>query len=167
MPALNLIPDPLHPAIVHFPIVLAVLTPLVVVMAIRAISRGAKLRSAWAVVLLAFAFTAVAAFASVQTGGAQAEQVEQSVGETAVEAHEEAAELFEISSFVMLAIATMGLANGKIGSVARGVTAVGSLVLLAMVVNVGHSGGRLVYGTGGVAAVTGAGDTGAGESEGR
>ena len=44
-----MLPDPLHPAVVHFPIVLMVLLPFVAASALWAIRRGARPVRAWAV----------------------------------------------------------------------------------------------------------------------
>ena len=38
-----MLPDPLHPAVIHFPIVLMVLLPLVAAWALWTIRRGARL----------------------------------------------------------------------------------------------------------------------------
>ncbi len=146
----NLIPNPLHPAIVHLPVALAVILPLFALGALWFIRKGAKPARAWGVTAVLLAFLALGAVAAVQTGGQQEKQVERTVGEAAIEQHEEAAELFEISSIVVLAIGLIGLANGKIGQVGRVAATLGTLVLFGMVWQVGHSGGRLVYGAGGV-----------------
>ena len=46
-----MLPNPLHPAVVHFPIVLAVLMPLFVIGALWAIRRGAAPLRAWSLPL--------------------------------------------------------------------------------------------------------------------
>lgn len=46
-----MLPNPLHPAVVHFPIVLAVLLPLFVIGALWAIRRGAAPLRAWSLPL--------------------------------------------------------------------------------------------------------------------
>ena len=43
-----MLPNPMHPAVVHFPVVLAFLLPLFVAGALLAIRRGANARRAWA-----------------------------------------------------------------------------------------------------------------------
>lgn len=164
MPALsNLIPDPLHPAIVHFPVALAVILPLFALGALWSIRKGAKPIRAWGVTAVLLAFVALGAVAAVQTGGQQAERVENTVGEAAVDQHEEAAELFEVSAIAVLVIGLVGLRSGKIGQVGRLAATIGTLVLFGMVWNVGHTGGRLVYGPG--TALNAAGGAGAGGGE--
>ena len=48
-----MLPNPLHPAIVHFPVVLAFLLPIFALGALWAIRRGARPRRAWAIPLAA------------------------------------------------------------------------------------------------------------------
>ena len=116
-----MLPDPLHPAVVHFPIVLSVLLPVVVLGALLAVRRGASLRVAWAIpVALALALTA-SAWVSIETGEAQEDRVEAVVPETAIHTHEERAERFLVLSGAVLAILAVGFAGGVVGSSARAV----------------------------------------------
>jgi hypothetical protein len=55
------------------------------------------------------------------------------------------AETFLAGSTALLVLAAVGLAPGIAGRTARGVTAAGSLVLVAGAALVGHTGGQLVY----------------------
>lgn len=140
-----MLPNPLHPAVVHFPIVLAILLPLVVLGAIWAIRRGSRPGRAWAIPLAVAALLAVSAFVSLRTGQAEEERVETVVTETALHEHEEAAERFLVLSGVLLLVAVVGLGRGVVGTSARLVTAAGSVLLLAAGVQVGAAGGELVY----------------------
>jgi uncharacterized membrane protein len=141
-----MIPQPLHPAIVHFPIVLAFLLPLAVIGAIIALRRGVRARIAWGVVTaLALALFA-SAFVSLKTGEAQEEAVEDVLtSEQPMHAHEEAAERFLALAGLTLALAPLGLLKGRFGQTGRAVFAVSALALLPAVYSVGHSGGKLVY----------------------
>ncbi len=140
-----MLPQPLHPAVVHFPIVLAFLLPLAAVWAWIAIRRGASGRRAWAPVGLLAALLFLSAWVSVKTGQDQEETVEDVVGESALHGHEEAAERFLIASGVIFGLAALGFAGGRAGTAGRIAAAAGSVVALAMVVQTGHSGGQLVY----------------------
>jgi hypothetical protein len=85
------------------------------------------------------------------------------VAERAIHGHEEAAERFLVLSGVLLLVAAVGLAPRTVGEAARLLTAVGPLGLLAAGVQVGHSGGELVYRHGAASAYTdGGGVDGAG-----
>ena len=140
-----MIPNPLHPAIVHFPVVLVVLLPLFLGGALWAIRRGAAPRRAWAVPLAAAAALTLGAWLAVQTGQQEEERVEAVVPEAPFKAHEEAAEQFLAFSGILLLVAAAGLAGGTVGRAARYVSVVGALGLLAAGVRVGHTGGQLVY----------------------
>jgi uncharacterized membrane protein len=149
-----MLPNPLHPAVVHFPVVLAFLLPLFVAGAIWAIGRGANPRRAWMMPLIGTLAVAISAWAAVQTGGAQGERVERVVSEQAVESHEEGAEVFLAASAGIAIVALGGLVGGTAGRVARVITGVGALALVGLVVRVGHSGGQLVYRYGAASAYT-------------
>lgn len=140
-----MLPNPLHPAVVHFPVVLAFLLPVLVGGALWAIHRGAKPQYAWAFPIVGVVGLVVSAWVAVQTGGADSERVERIVSEMAIEGHEEMAEAFLAVSAGVVVVALLGLVKGIAGRVARILTGVGALVLLALVARVGHSGGQLVY----------------------
>ena len=140
-----MLPDPLHPAIVHFPVVLAVLLPLFAAAALWAIRHGARPRRAWLVPLGMSIALALSAWGAVQTGEAQDERVERVVAEAPLSTHEEAAETFFAASGIMVIVAAAGLAPGLAGRLLRVATVLGALALVAGAVRVGHSGGQLVY----------------------
>ena len=149
-----MLPNPLHPAVVHFPVVLAFLLPLFVGGALWAIRRGANARRAWMVPLVGAVALALSAWAAVQTGGAQGDRVERVVPEQAIESHEEMAEAFLAASAALAVVALAGLIVGRPGKAARIVTGIGSLALIGLVARVGHSGGQLVYRYGAASAYT-------------
>ena len=140
-----MIPNPLHPAIVHFPIVFAVLLPLVAIGALWMIRRGAAARRAWLFPVALAGALALSAFVAVQTGKAQEERVEDAVGERPLESHEESAELFLVLSGVLFVVAGVGLAPGVTGRAARVVATLGAVGVLGAGYTVGRSGGELVY----------------------
>ncbi len=158
-----MLPDPLHPAVVHFPIVLMVFLPLAALGALWAVRRGVAPVRAWAApVVLAGALT-LSAWAALQTGQAEEERVEDVVGEQRIETHEEAAERFLIFSGIVFALSAAGLLRGATGTGARAVATVATLGLLVAGYQVGHTGGTLVYGDAagpGIAQFTGNGEAG-------
>lgn len=159
-----MLPNPLHPAVVHFPIALAFLLPLGALWALVAIRRGASTRRAWVPVGVLAALLFLSAWVSVNTGQSQEDRAEDVVGEQVLGGHEEAAERFLIASGALLGLVAAGLLRGRLGAVGRGVATAGSLAALAMVVQVGHSGGELVYTHGAAQAYVGAAAPGAGEN---
>ena len=140
-----MLPNPLHPAIVHFPIVLAVLLPLFAIGALVAIQRGARPMRAWSLPLAVGAALTLSSWLAVETGEDQDERVEQVVGDAPLETHEEAAELFLTLSGALLLLSATGLVRGVVGRAGRITATVGAIALVAAAVQVGHSGGELVY----------------------
>lgn len=147
-----MLPDPLHPALVHLPIALAVLVPLLGVLALPVIAKSFLPARVWSVVVLLQALLVGSAWLGIETGEDQEERVEKVVAERHIEEHEEAAERFLALAGAGLTIMAVGLLPGRVGSVARVAGAAASLVVLAAAVSVGHSGGELVYQHGAAAA---------------
>ena len=136
---------PLHPLVVHFPIVLSILLPISVLVVLWTIRKGATPRKAWAVPLAMAAALTLSAFVATETGENEEDRVEEVVARRAIHGHEEAAERFLMLSGVLLVVAAGGLLPRTAGRAARLVTAAGALGLVAAGVQVGHSGGTLVY----------------------
>ena len=136
---------PLHPLVVHFPVVLAVLLPISVLVALLLIRKGATARRVWSLPVAIAAALAVSAWVATETGESQEDRVERVVARGALHGHEEAAERFLVLSGVLVLVAAAGLARGTVGRAARLVTAAGALGVVAAGVQVGHSGGVLVY----------------------
>ncbi len=140
-----MLPEPLHPAIVHFPLVLMFLLPISALGALWAIRRGAGLRRAWAVPVAVAVALSLSAWLALETGQGEGERVESVVSESAVEGHEEAAERFLLFSGLTGLVVIVGLARGTVGTAARLLGTVGSLALILAGVQVGAKGGDLVY----------------------
>ena len=140
-----MLPNPLHPAVVHFPIVLMFLIPLFAIGAVWAIRRGSKVRRTWAVPLALAAALLASAFVALRTGETEEERVESVVSEAVLHEHEEAAERFLVLSGVLLLLAAAGLVSGDLGKAARYLTVAGSVVVAVAGVQVGAAGGELVY----------------------
>jgi uncharacterized membrane protein len=149
-----MLPDPLHPLIVHFPIVLVVLLPVVAVIALWMIRRGAAPKRAWSVPLVVAGALALSSWLAVQTGEREEDRVETVVSEAPIESHEEAAETFLLLSGAMVLLAAGGLAPGRAGQAVRLVATVGTVLLVGAGVQVGRTGGDLVYRHGAASAYT-------------
>ena len=150
---------PLHPLVVHFPVVLSVLLPISALVARWVIRRGTTPRSAWALPVAVAAALTLSAYVAVETGEREEDRVERVVGGEVIHGHEEAAERFLVLSGVLLLVAGVGLVPRTVGEAARILTAVGAFGLLAAGVQVGHSGGELVYRHGAASAYTNDGGT--------
>lgn len=149
-----MLPDPLHPAVVHFPIVLMAFLPLAALGALWAVRRGVAPARAWAVPVVMAGALSLSAWAALETGQDQEERAEDIVGEQRIETHEEAAERFLIFSGIVFALSAAGLVRGAAGKGMRAVATVATLGLLVAGYQVGHSGGTLVYGEGGAPGVS-------------
>ncbi|MGI9592050.1 MAG: DUF2231 domain-containing protein [Myxococcota bacterium] len=147
-----MIPDPLHPAVVHFPIVLAVLAPIAAATAFWAIHSGRATRRSWVgIVVLQIALVGVT-WAATETGEREEERVERVVAERHIEAHEEAGERFLLLAALVLPLAGGGLLRGSLGTVHRALTIALSAAALLAAGAAGHTGGELVYRPGASAA---------------
>ncbi len=151
----TLLPEPLHAAVVHLPMALAVLLPLAAVLALAAIKRGAAPRPTWGVMVLLVAMLIGSGLVAKETGEDGEDRVEQLVPEGALEAHEEAADRFLVVGAVVLLVSLLGLRRDRLGGGARIATTLGTLAVLAAGWSVGHAGGELVYRYGGAAAYAG------------
>lgn len=140
----------------HFPIVLTFLLPISIVAALWAVRKGTPPRRGWSFPVIVAAALAVSAFVASRTGESEEERVERVVAENAIETHEEAAERFVVLSGVLLVVSLAGFLPRTVGQAARIVTTAGALGLVAAGVQVGHSGGTLVYREGAASAYTNA-----------
>lgn len=159
-----MLPEPLHPAIVHFPLVLVVLVPLFALGALVAIRRGSDSVNAWGLVVGLAALLVVSSFAALRTGEAQEDRVEDVVSERVIHEHEEAGERFLWIAAGIFLLTAGGLAPGRVGGAARGAATVGMLAALAFGLQVGRSGGELVYTHGAARAYVTEGADAAGKS---
>lgn len=145
---------PLHPLVVHFPVVLSVLLPIFVLVALWSIRKGTTPRKAWALPLSVAAALTLSAWVAIETGEREEDRVEQVVSERVLHDHEEAAEQFLVLSGALLLMAGAGLLPRTAGQAARILTAAGAVGLLGLGAWVGHSGGELVYRHGAASAYT-------------
>jgi uncharacterized membrane protein len=140
-----MLPDPLHPALVHFPIVLALLAPVIAIGLLLAIRTGRLPARAWLGVVVLQAILVGVGWGTAETGHNEEDRVERIVREDPIEEHEEAAERFLWIAGLALPLAAAGLAAGGVGAGGRMLTVVALVVAAGAVAQVGHTGGELVY----------------------
>lgn len=140
-----MLPDPLHPVVVHFPVVLSILLPVVAAGSLWAIHHGARPLRAWGVAIAVAAALTLSAWVAVETGEDQEERVEKVVAESRLDAHADAGESLYFISIGVLAVLALGLMPGDKGRIARYVGTVGTLTVAAAAFKVGTTGGDLVY----------------------
>lgn len=146
---------PLHPILVHLPLALSVLAPLVVLLSLIAGYRRGDGRKPWAAVVLIQGLLLGSAFLAVQAGERDEEKVEKVLAsEDPLEVHEEAGELFLKGAAAAFVLALAGLAAGRVGLTGRALGSLAALAVLGLGLQAGHSGGSLVYRHGAAQAFT-------------
>ncbi len=137
---------PLHPAVVHLPIGLAVAWPLACAVLLLALARGWLPARAWWGAVGLGALLAAGALAAVETGEDEHEVVEDVVSHDLVEEHEEWGErvLWAAAAGLLLSLAGVR-SSGRGVRAARWATLAVSLLVLGGILQTGHLGGRLVY----------------------
>jgi uncharacterized membrane protein len=145
---------PLHPAIVHVPLGLAVVAPLLAVAMTIAIRRGALPRASWLVVVGVQALLFCGALAALGTGEQDEERVEERVAERVVERHEASAERFVWSAGATLAVGTavLLLRSNPATATLMAATSLATVVTAGVGLQVGHTGGAIVHGPSGAGA---------------
>ncbi|MEZ5319147.1 MAG: hypothetical protein R2752_17235 [Vicinamibacterales bacterium] len=145
---------PLHPAIVHLPLGLAVLMPLLAAGFGWAVWTGRVRPRAWLALVALQVLLVAAGLVAIRTGGAEEERVEAVVQERAIHAHEEAAEQFVWAAGLSIGLFGLVLV-GRSNTAVRAATALSvaaTLGVAALALRVGHAGGQLVYVHGAAAA---------------
>lgn len=150
---------PLHPKLVHLPVALAVLLPLLSAVLWVAIVRIWLPLRAWWLGTAAQALLVVSGIVAIRSGEADEERVERVVSEAVIERHEEAAQTFVFASGAVLLLTAVPFAlrrRPRLAAHSIGGVALASLVVLGLGYRVGASGGELVYRHGAGAAFAGA-----------
>lgn len=147
---------PLHPKLVHLPIALGALMPLVAAGLLLAWWRGWLPRRAWLIAVALQGVLVGSALMAQRSGEADEERVEAVVPEAAIEAHEEAATTFTAAAAVvlLLAAAAAAIRGPASGQALAAAAAAGTVLVLVFGYRVGEAGGRLVYQQGAAAAFT-------------
>ncbi len=135
---------PLHPIVVHFPIVLGSLLPLLAIGLWWAIKKWHWAPKVWALVSAVALIYTLSAVVAVQLGEADEEKVEKVISEKVIEQHEEAGELIPWFAGTLFLVSLGGFAV-KYSKQAKIAMIVLSVVAVVPLINAGHTGGELVY----------------------
>ncbi len=153
---------PWHPVLVHFPMALSALLPLVAGGILLAWWRDYFQKRTWAVVVgLQLVMLASSLLAS-HSGEEDEHRVEEVLSEDLIEHHEKLAELFTWATGLVLILCVLPLLLRKL-SLARASALLawaGTLAVLGLGYRVGAAGGELVYRHGAAAAFTTTDDAG-------
>ena len=136
-----------HPKVVHIPIALGVLMPLLASGVLLAWWRTWLPARSWVLVVALQAVLLGSGIVALQTGESEEDRVERVVPEQVIEEHEEAAEVFVWASGAVLGLMLLGLAihRSKAGLPTAAAATVGTLVVLGLGYRTGQAGGDLVY----------------------
>jgi len=136
-----------HPKVVHLPMALAVLMPLVSAGVLLAWWRGWLPRRVWVGVLLLQAALVGSGAVAMNTGEREEDRVEQIVAEERIEAHEESAEVFVWAGAAVLLLMAVPLVlpEGRARQAVLIGAFLGTLVVFGLGYQTGEAGGRLVY----------------------
>jgi hypothetical protein len=129
---------------VHLPLALALLTPLVAAVAVWAFWTGHIGRRAWAAVAVLQVLLVLTALVAMKTGERDEDRVEAVVPEAAIHQHEEYAEQFTWTAAAVLGLAMVVFVPAAGRSFAL-LTLLGTIAVAGMALRVGHAGGQLVY----------------------
>ncbi|HUM13179.1 MAG TPA: hypothetical protein VLT82_19685 [Myxococcaceae bacterium] len=158
---------PLHPAVVHVPLGLALVMPLLLGVMVWAIATDRLPGRAWLLALVLQGLILAAAAVALRTGEQDEERFEARTGEAGIAAHERAARAFTGTAAGTFAAAVVALAlrHRRRPFVLAGATSVVlSVGMLALGIQAGHRGGALVHG-GAALAVPGEGVADPGTAE--
>jgi hypothetical protein len=149
---------PLHPAIVHVPLGVALVLPLAAAVLTIAVWKGKLPRVALAVVTGLLLVLVAGGFTAMTFGDRDAKQAALVAPRDAIEEHEEAADLFVWVAVGILALSVVPLlAPARLAPRLGALVTVGTVVVAGLAVNVGEKGGDLVFQHGaGVQAARGA-----------
>lgn len=136
-----------HPKLVHVPIALGVLMPLIAGGSLLAWWRHWLPPRAWLVAIGLQTLLLGSGLLALRSGEAEADRVESVVAEGFIEEHEEAAELFVWTSGAVLAVMLLAGALGsrRSGLPTAAAATLGTLLVLGLGYRTGQAGGSLVY----------------------
>jgi uncharacterized membrane protein len=138
---------PLHPAIVHLPLALAFVVP-VLASAVAWASWRERIRpSAWMAIVALQAVLLGAGLVAMSSGEREEDRVERIVPEAALEQHEAYASQFVWATGLTLVLAGLVVVSRRRAIVRSmmAATVAGSLIVAGAAARTGHAGGRLVY----------------------
>lgn len=137
---------PWHPVVVHLPLALAVLVPVLVAVVLFGILKCSWPRSTWYAVVLFCAMGAGSGFMALETGEDVEDPVEEVVSKDLIHEHEGAAEWFARGLWILFFASLLPVAlRKKPATWPYYPTFILALWVLAMGIRTGHTGGSLVY----------------------
>jgi len=136
-----------HPKLVHIPMALGTLMPLIAGGFLLAWYRKWLPARAWAVAILFQVLLVGSGAVALQTGEADEDRVEEVVSERFIDEHEEVAEAFVWASGAVLGLMlfSLAMARRRAGLPMAIAATLGTLVVFGLGYRTGQAGGALVY----------------------
>ena len=135
---------PLHPIVVHFPIVLGSLLPFLGLLLWWAIKKNIMPHSVWVLVMVMALAYGASSIVAVEAGEADEEKVEEIVSERVIEEHEEAGEVIPWVAGALFLVSVAGLVKKNSHAIRLSLVIL-SFIAIIPLVSAGHTGGELVY----------------------
>jgi uncharacterized membrane protein len=138
---------PLHPAVVHLPLGIAIVLPIVATLALVGIIRNLLPARAWWLVFALQSVMLLSGFLAVSSGENDADAVKEIVVEEAIHDHQTKAKQFMLVNnlAVLLSIGALATAAAKLGRLMLILATIGTFLSAGMSLRVGQAGGELVY----------------------
>jgi uncharacterized membrane protein len=137
---------PLHPLIVHFPMAVTFIIPVLVIIFALMIKKNKMTPKGWLIIVGLQLAVVVSGYVSLETGETEEHNVEKVVSKKIIHEHEEAAEIFVGSTVIglVLSIAAFFIRKELGFPVKLSIAAIG-LVSCFLAYRTGKLGGELVY----------------------
>ena len=137
---------PLHPMIVHFPIALTFILPILVIVFAYMIKMNKMTPKGWLIIVGLQLAVVITGYISLETGETEEDTVEKVLSKDLIHDHEEAAEIF-VGSTVLALVLSIGVFFIRKEfqlPIKLGIALIG-LVSCYLAYRTGHLGGELVY----------------------
>ena len=139
-------PTPFHPMIVHFPLALTFIVPILVVIFAIMIRMNKMNPKSWLIIVGLQLVIVGTGYIALESGETEEEQVEKVISKSLIHEHEEAAEVFVGSTVVALVLSIAAFfVRKEIGFPLKIVISLIGLISGYLANRTGHLGGELVY----------------------
>ncbi len=136
---------PLHPLLVHLPLGLVIILPLISFWALLARRREDSPGTIWALVVVLHAVLAVSTWIAAEVGERKVHIAEQVVEQQIIARHADAGDYLQIATLLAFLVALVGVARGRMGRTGRCVSTALACGMLFLGCYAGRTGGELVY----------------------
>lgn len=136
-----------HPRMVHVPLALAVLMPVITTALLVSCWRGWLPRRVWLIAIALQLVLVSSGVVALRTGESDEDRVERAVAERYIEQHEEAAEGFVLAGAAVLVLMIVAALLGprRASPAVASLATIGTLIVLALAYRTGEAGAALIY----------------------